>query len=180
MNLTRQQLENLYTHMDEVAKNSVTAEKLAQKSISGTNRVIYIFTGLGAIFVILILSYFLLLNRAISHSIDSMSEINNQVGELQQTMHRITSSIANMGGNVEYLQQVSGSVNRISQKTEQINTYMKQLEQRTLKLGTDAGSIRYHTANIGLNFSHINQSVRNISYSVKQAVKPIKQFIPLP
>ena len=180
MNLTRQQLEVLYTHMDEVATNSVESEKLAQKSIRGTNRVIYIFTSLGAILVILILSDFFLLNKAISHSIDSMSVINKQVGELQHTMKRITSSIANMGGNVEYLQRISGSVNRISQETEQMNTYMGQLEQQTLQLGSDTRAISHHATNIGKNFSHINLSVRNISYSVNQAVKPIKQFIPLP
>ena len=180
MNLTRQQLIHLYTHMDEVSKNSMDAEDLAQKSIRGTNRVIYIFTGLGAILVVLILSDFFLLNRAISRSVESMSVINEQVGDLQHTMQRITSSIANMGDSVEYLQRISGSVNRITQETAEINTYMGQLEQQTMQLGSNTQAISHHTANIGQNFSHINQSVGNISYSINQAVKPIKQFIPLP
>jgi methyl-accepting chemotaxis protein len=180
MNLTRQQLEDLYTHMDDIAKNSQNNEQLAQKSIRGTNRIIVIFTGLGVVLVVLILSDFFLLNKAISRSVDSMSVINKQVGDLQQTMKRITSSIANMGVNVEYLQRISGSVNSMSQETEQMNTYMGQLEQQTMQLGSNTHSISRHTANIGQNFSRINQSVGSISYSVNQAVKPIKQFMPLP
>ncbi len=180
MNLTRQQLEDLYTHMDDIVKNSQNSEQLAQKSIRGTNRIIIIFTGLGAVLVVLILSDFFLLNKAISRSIESMTVINKQVGELQQTMQRITSSIANMGTNVEYLQRISGSVNSITQETEKMNTYMGQLKQQTMQLGSSTRSISHHTTDIGQNFSRINQSVGSLSYSVNQAVKPIKQFMPLP
>ncbi len=180
MKLSRQQLEALYRHMNEVAENTHGHEYLARKSIRGTNWVIAIFTGIGAILVTLILSYFIFLNQAISHSIESMSVINKQVVELRHTMGDITSSIANMGNNVEYLQRISGSINNMNQTTEKMTAYMKQVEQQTKILGSQANSLALHATVIDQNFSQVNLSVGNISYSVHQAVKPIKQFIPMP
>ena len=180
MKLTRQQLEALYGHMNEVADNSHDHEKQAMKSIRGTNRVIYAFTGLGAILAILILLVFALLNKAIDHSVSSMEGINNQVAELRGTMDDITISIHNMGNNVQYLHKMSRSVNNITQSTESINGYMLALEKRTLKLGANTRAINAYASRIDSNFLQINQSVRNISYSVGQAVKPIQQFMPMP
>lgn len=180
MKLTRQQLEALYGHMNEVAVNSHNHEQQAMKSIRGTNRVIYAFTGLGAILAILILVVFALLNKAIDHSVNSMEGINNQVTELRGTMDDITVSIRNMGSNVQYLHKMSGSVNNITQSTESINGYMLELEKRTLKLGANTRAINAYASNIDANFSQINQSMGNISYSVGQAVKPIQQFMPIP
>ena len=180
MKLTRNQLEMLYSHMEEVAENSRNHEQLAKKSIRGTNRVIYIFTGLGCLFVFFILFEFILLNKAISHSLNSMLVINKQVSELRDTMQDITSSIGNMGKNITYLQRISSSVNRITQSTQTINGYMSNLEQQTRQLGSDTQFISAHTFTINQNFSQINQSVGHISHSVNQAVKPIKQFIPMP
>jgi len=170
----------LYGHMNEVAVNSHNHEQQAMKSIRGTNRVIYTFTGLGAIFAILIFLVFILLNKAISHSVESMQGINNQVTELRGTMDEITVSIRNMGSNVQYLHKMSHSVNNLSKSTENINGYMLALEKRTLKLGTNTRAISAYAANINNNFTQINQSMGNISYSVDQAVKPIQQFMPMP
>jgi methyl-accepting chemotaxis protein len=180
MNLTRQQLKDLYTHMDDVAKNSKNHAQFSKKSIIATNRVIYVSTVLGAILVVLILSEFILLNKAISRSLDSMSVINNQVGELRITMHKITGSMVNMGGDIEYLQQISSSINELTKTTYKINNYMIELDKKTLELGKNAHNINLHTENIGKNFSQINQSLGNISYSVNEVVRPIKQFIPMP
>lgn len=180
MNLTRTQLEDLYLQMDEVAKNSDSHETLAKKSIRGTNRVIYIFTLLGVILAISILYNFIFLNNAISHSLKSMSVINEQVVELRNTMENIKLSIGNMGTNVEYLQRISGSVDHITQATEKMSGYMSQLEQQTKILGAETRSISLHASAIDQNFSQINQSVKNISYSVHQTVLPIKQFMPIP
>lgn len=180
MNLTRQQLEDLYNHMDEVVENARHFEDLATSNIRGTNWVVYIFAGLGVVIVVLILSYFTLLNKAISHSLNSMSLINNQAVELRGTMDNITSSIANMDGSIKYLRKISGSVNQINQTTQQINGYMLQLERQTTKLGSDTRFLSSHTAVINQHFSQINQSVHNISSSVQQVTKPIKRFIPIP
>lgn len=180
INLTRQQLENLYNHMDEMAANSRHFEDLATTNIRSTNWVVYILAGLGVIIVILILSYFTLLNKAISHSLNSMLVINKQASELRYTMDNITSSIANMDGNIKYLRKISSSANQINQTTQQMNSYMLQLEQQTTKLGSDTRFLSSHATTINQNFSQINQSVSNISSSVHQAVKPIKQFIPIP
>ncbi|MCK5813314.1 MAG: hypothetical protein KAH03_03610 [Cocleimonas sp.] len=180
MTLTRQQLEDLYRHMEEVAKSSSDHEVLAKKSIRGTNRVIYIFTGLGAVLAGLIFYDFVFLNKAISRSLKSMAVMNTQVVELRHTMNDITSSIANMGTNVEYLQRISSSVNHITQATRQMNGYMGQLEQQTIKLGLETRAINLHASAIDQNFSQINHSVKNISYSVHQVVRPIKQFMPIP
>jgi len=180
MNLTRQQLEDLYTNMDEMVANSRHFNDLATTNIRGTNWVVYILAGLGVVMVILILSYFTLLNKAISHSLDSMSVTNKQVVELRGTMDNITSSISNMDGSIKYLRKISSSVNRINQTTQQMQGYMGQLEQQTLKLGSDTHFLVSHAATINHNFSQINQSVNNISSSVHQAVKPIRQFIPIP
>lgn len=180
MNLTRKQLEDLYLQMDEVAQNADNHENLAKKSIRGTNRVIYIFTFLGVLLAISILYDFIFLNKAISHSLKSMSVINEQVIELQHTMEKIKSSIGGMGTNVEYLQRISGSVNHITQETEKMSSYMSQLEQQTKILGAETHAISLHTSAINQNFSQINHSVKNISYSVHQTVLPIKQFMPIP
>lgn len=180
MNLTRQQLENLYGHMDEVAKNSKYSEYLAKKSIKGTNRVIYIFTVLGLILIVSILSEFIFFHKAISHSLKSMATINEQVVELHHTMTDITSSMKTMSTNIEYLQRISGSINNMTQATEQINSYMVQLERQTKILSSQTHAINLHSSNINQNFSQINKSVKNISYSVHQVAKPIKQFIPVP
>jgi len=180
MNLTRQQLEDLYTHMHEMAENSRHFENLATTNIRGTNWIIYIFAGLGVIMVVLILSYFTLLNKAISHSLNSMSLINNQAVELRGTMDSITSSIGNMDSSIKYLPKISGSVNKINQTTEQMNGYMLQLEQQTTKLSSDTRFINTHSTTINQNLSQINQFVGSISSSVHQVVKPIKQFMPIP
>lgn len=180
MKLTREQLKDLYTLMDDVAKNSKNHAQFSKKSIIATNRVIYVSTALGAILVVLILSEFILLNKAISRSLDSMSVINNQVSELRITMHKITGSMVNMGGDIEYLQQISSSINELTKTTHKINNYMAELDQKTLELGKNAHHINRHTENIGKNFSHVNQSLGHIAYSVGQVVKPIKQFTPLP
>jgi methyl-accepting chemotaxis protein len=180
MNLTRQQLEDLYTDMDDVAKNSKKHAQFSKKSIVATNRIIYLSTGVGAILVIFILSEFILLNKAISRSLDSMSVINNQVGELRITMHKITGSMVNMGDDIEYLQSISNSVNQLTKTTYKINNHMAELDQQTITLSKNAHYINLHTENIEKNFSQINQSLGNISYSVNQVVKPIKQFMPIP
>jgi len=180
MKLTRQQLEGLYVHMNEVAENSDNHEQLAMKSIRGTNRVIYAFTGLGAVLAILIFVVFVLLNKAILHSVNSMSSINNQVAELRGTMDDVTLSIRNMGTNVQYLHKMSRSVNNITKSTEAINGFMGELEKQTSKLGSDTHAIGRYASSIDQNFSQINQSMGKISYSVNQVVKPIQQFIPIP
>ncbi len=180
MNLTRQQLEDLYQNMDEVAQNSKHHEELAKKSIKITNRVIYIFTALGAILVALLLFNFIFFNKAITHSLNSMATINKQVIELRHTMDDITSSIKNMGSNVEYLQRISGSINKMTQATKQMSLSMQQLKQQTKRLSVQTHAISFHSSTINQNFSQINHSVGNISYSVHQIAKPIKQFIPIP
>ena len=180
MRLSRVQLEELYIAMDEVSQNSQKLEKVAKRSIRRTNIVIVLFTGLGAILAFLILSDFYLLNRAISRSINSMDIINKQVVELRGTMDDISSSIDNMGYNVEYLQRIGTSVNKIGNSTVKINSFMQVLNQQTQELGADAKNIGYYASTINQNFSQINNSVGNISFSVYQAVKPIKQFMPIP
>ncbi|MCK5903149.1 MAG: hypothetical protein KAG28_08355 [Cocleimonas sp.] len=180
MRLSRHQLEEFHLNMLEAAENTRENEDAAKQSIRRTNTVIYVFTALGAILAALILYYFLLLNQAISHSIDSMKEINQQVTELRGTMDNVTASIKTMGNNVAFLQNIGDSVGNISQSTQIVDRFMDVLKQETNHLSTHASNIRLHTSNINQNFSQINQSVNNISFSVHQAVKPIKQFLPMP
>lgn len=180
MRLSREQLEELYVAMDEVSESAREYEKQAKNSIRRTNLVIVMFTGLGAVLAFLILSDFYLLNRAISHSINSMTVINSQAKALRVTMDDITSSIENMGTNVEYLQRIGTSVNHITQSTVKINSFMQVLNKQTQELGTDARYISHYASTINKNFNQINYSVGNISSSVNQAVQPIKQLMPMP
>ena len=180
MKLTREQLEDFYKNMDDVANHSHESEDRAIRSIRVTNRVIYTFTGLGAILAIVIFFVFVMLNKAIFHSVKSMHSITSQVKELRETMDDVTMSMRNMGNNVQYLHKMSLSVNNIATSTENISNYMQTLEKRTLELGTDTRAISYYASGINKNFSQINRSMGHISYSVNQSVKPIQQFIPLP
>ncbi len=180
MELSRTQLNNLHSCMSELLNNAKQQETLTSRNIKATNRVILIFTMLGALLTISIFFLFFGLTSAIKHSVESMATIQSQVVALSETMNSITDSVESMGGDVESLFDMNESVGHMVLKTGIINSYIAKINDQTRLLSSDVSYVRYHVDNVNNNFSSINQAIGGVSYSIHEAAKPIKQFIPIP
>ncbi|MEE9302677.1 MAG: hypothetical protein V3U84_02720 [Thiotrichaceae bacterium] len=180
MELSRTQLKNLHSCMSELLDNAEQQESITSGNIKATNRVILVFTMLGAALTISIFFLFFGLTSAIKHSVESMAVIESQVTELSATMNNITSSVESMGRDVESLYDMNESVGHMALKTGIINTYIAKLNDQTKWLSSDVSYVRHHVDNVNWRFSSINRAIGGVSYSLHETAKPIRQFIPIP
>ncbi len=180
MELSRKQLDALHSDMTELLNNADYQSGLTSTNIRGTNRVILIFTVLGAVLAISIFVMFFGLTSAINKSVKSMSAIQSQVVVLSETMDSITGSVKSMGRDVESLWDMNESVGYMVLKTGIINSYIAKLNDQTGRLSTDVSQVRYHVDNVNMRFSSINRSIGGVSHSLHETAKPIRQFIPMP
>lgn len=180
MEVSRQQLENLHTHMNDLLESVHSQEDRTKKNIRRTNTVIVFFTLLGATLAIVIFSLFISLTQAITHSISSMEKIQHQVADVRETMESISTSVASMGEDVETLYYMSDSVGRMAMKTGVINSYIAKLHDQTGQMSVDASRVRYHTGIVNQRFGSINHAIGDVSRSLYETARPVRQFMPLP
>lgn len=180
MNLSREQLVIFSEGMAELAFHAEKEEQLTTKSIRVTNKVIVFFTLLGAILAVSILGLFFTLDGAIKHSIESMGTIEGQIAQLSESADEVSFSVKGMVYSVGVLPEIDRSVNAIGQSTQQMNHYLADMEAQTRQVAFDAGYVRYHAFHINERFTAMNNAVGNISYSLNESAKPIRQFFPLP
>ncbi len=180
MNLTRDQLKAFHGSMQSLADENLDREDLTNRSIRGTNVVIVMLFLVGTLLAGLIFGYFAALNRSIAQSIESMEAIEFRVVELRETMDAIASTVEDMGYNVEYLQFMSADVEAISQTTKSFNTNMAVLRDQTGMISRDTSHLRFYGQKIQGELGRINHSVGNVTRSISEATKPIRQFMPVP
>jgi methyl-accepting chemotaxis protein len=180
MDVSREQLESLHKNMQELLDNANKQEIKTGENIRTTNGVLLVFTFLGAFLTGSIFYMFFDLTKAINHSIHSMSAIKLQVAELRSSMSGITSSVKNMGRDVEVLYYMNESVGHMAQETGIINSYIAQLSEQSRLLSVDVSYVRHHVDQVNQNFSSINQAMGGVSHSLYETAKPVKQFIPFP
>ena len=180
MEISRKQLEGLHASMLEVLDNSNQQKSLTTRNIRTTNIVIMIFILLGVTLSVSIFYQFFGLTRAINHSIESMTTIQKQIGDLRHTMDEVTGSVKSMGHNVEVLSDMNESVGHMAQETGIINSYIAKLNGQTKLLSVDVSYVRYHVNHMNQRFSSINHAMNGVSFSLHETAKPVRQFIPLP
>ncbi len=180
MEISRSQIEEIHASMTQLLENANYQDSLNTANIRGTNRVILIFTLLGAILTIAIFIMFFSFTKAINHSYGSMKNMQHQVADLRASMDSITNHVENMGQAVESLSYMNDSVGQIALKTGIINSYIAALNEQSGLLSSEVSYVRYHVDIINQRFSSINQAVNGVAYSMHETARPIKQFIPLP
>ena len=180
MELSRSQLEKLHCNMLDLLNHADKQEAMTTGNIRATNRVILVFTLLGALLTISIFLMFFGLTKAIDHSVKSMTTIELQVENLRKTMDNITNSVDSMGRDVESLYDMNENVAHMVVKTGVINSYIAKLNEQTGLLSADVSSVRYNVSHMNQRFSSINQAIGGVSSSLHETAKPIRQFIPLP
>ena len=180
MNLSHEQITDLSKCMREVSVNAKEQAAITDQSIRGTNRVITVFTLLGALLAILIFVLFVKLTAAVNQSIVGMQKIEGQVIDLNKSIHGIASSSNGMTDSLGAVVDISHDMGEISDKTLLLNRYLSDVNVQTRQISLDSGYIRFHTSQMNQNFSKINQSIGNISHSLHESAKPIRQFVPIP
>lgn len=180
MNISNTQVKQIHASMSELLEHANYQDGLNVQNIRGTNRVIVVFTLLGAIMTLLIFMMFFRFTQAINHSVDSMKHMQSQVVDLRQSMDSITSHIDGMGRDVESLSYISDNAGQIALKTGIINSYIAKLNEQSGLLGADVSNVRFHVDVVNQRFSSINRAVTGVAWSMHEASKPVRQFFPLP
>ncbi len=180
MKISRPEIEQVHASMVDLLENANQQDALNRENIHGTNRVILVFTLIGAILTLSIFFMFVGLAKAINHSVDSMITMKSQVVELRNTMDSITDHVESMGRDVETLYDMNESAGEIALKTGIINTYIAKLNDQSSLLGSEVSYVRYHIGEMNQRFSRINQSMGGVAFSMHETALPIRQFIPLP
>ncbi|MCK5726567.1 MAG: methyl-accepting chemotaxis protein [Thiotrichaceae bacterium] len=180
MKLTRTQLEQLYTHMQDLGSYTLDQESATKKNIVGTNRVIYIFTLLGFVIMVFAFYTFYQLSGAINHSIKSMETMEKQVVIFRKSVGNVSETITEMGGDVEQILYMSNSISQIADRTKTIDLYLGKISVQIQHLSKDSVSLNQSSAQMESSINKLNQSTGRIAYSLHETAKPIKQFIPIP
>ncbi len=180
MILTHEQITELSQCMKDVSLNAKEQEAITDKSIRGTNRVITVFTLLGAFLAIVIFVLFVKLTTAVDQSIVSMGKIEGQVVDLSKSIKGISSSSNGMTDSLSVIVDISRDIGEISDKSLVLNRYLAEISEQTRQISLDSGYISFHTAQMNQSFSQVNKTIGNISYSLHESAKPIRQFIPIP
>lgn len=180
MNLSREQLIIFSEGMAELANRASIEEAITNESIQITNKVIVFFTLLGAVLAISISTFFFTLKGAIDDSITSMNNIEQQIADLSDTIDDVSSSVGGMVFSMDVLPAIDANVDDLGQSTQKINHYIAEMDTQTQQIAFDTGYVRYHTFQINQRFTNMNNIVGNITYSVRETAKPLRQFFPLP
>lgn len=180
MNLSREQARFLQQNMQEVANTVAQQQATISTSIRRTNLVILSMSVIGVLLVFLTILMFSQLTRSISHSINSMTAINNQVVALRETIGLVEDSMQDMGKNIEYLSFMNEHVAKIAGQTRQINSDISVLHRVTAGIATNTRALRANTQQIDQQFGRINHSFGRVSRSLHEVGKPVRQFFPLP
>ena len=180
MNITKKQFNDIALCLKELADEAEVQRGITQRSILGTNSVITIFTVLGSIIVLSIFYYFFAFNRGVSHSVESMGKIQEQMVDLRNSMDSITFSIDEIGQNVGYVDLMSTNINTMARSTDGITKSIYTIGQQTHLLGENTKWIRYNASVIDQHFGRLNYSISNVSSALNDAARPVERFFPFP
>jgi predicted PurR-regulated permease PerM len=180
MKITTEQLEDISSCLQDLADDAKFQKGITRRSIIGTNAVISVFTFLATLIIGIIFYYFFAFNQGVSHSIQSMKIIQEQMVDLRDSMDTVTFSVDEIGQDIGYMEVISTNISTIARSTQGITANIQSMTQHTKSIGKHTRWVRYNTEIINQRFGHLNYSVMQVSQALHHTAKPIKRFFPLP
>jgi len=180
MSITTQHVKKIHACLEELAHEASSQNNVTKKNIRRTNWIIFIFTGVGALFALAIFYYFVQLTYGVKHSVNALMILEEQMTGMRSSMDNIAFDVDNMGQSIGYIGLINTSVKTISEHTQQINQEVAVLKKNTQQLGLQSRLIHHHTQLIDQSFVQVNDSIAKMSRSIHHVSKPIDRFFPMP